>query len=65
MNIRKNTTTAKGYRLKPKTHKLIKKIQKQLNGSQEEILSEALKTYCFILKNDNSKNTNNFQEDVS
>ena len=65
MNIRKNTTTAKGYRLKPQTHMLVKKIQKQLNGSQEEILSEALKTYCFILKNDNSKNTNNFQEDVS
>ena len=46
MNIRKNITTAKGYRLKPQTHKLVKKIQKQINGSQEEVISEALKTYC-------------------
>lgn len=45
MNIRKNTTVAKGYRLKPQTHKLIKKIQKQLKGSQEEVISEALKHY--------------------
>lgn len=45
MNIRKNNTTPKGYRLRPKTHKLIKKIQKQLKGSQEEVISEALKHY--------------------
>lgn len=45
MNHKKTTTVAKGYRLKPQTHKLIKKIQKQLSGSQEEIISEALKCY--------------------
>lgn len=45
MNSKKITTIAKGYRLKPQTHKLIKKIQKKFNGSQEEIISEALKYY--------------------
>lgn len=55
MRSKKNTTVAKGYRLKPQTHKLIKKIQKKLNGSQEEIISEALKNYSVILKNGNNK----------
>lgn len=63
MNSRKNITIAKGYRLKPQTHKLIKKIQKQLNGSQEEIISEALMSYCIILKKGNNKNVNHKQEE--
>ncbi len=63
MKIKKNVTIPKGYRLKPQTHKLIKKIQKQLNGSQEKILSEALKHYSLILKNGNSKNINHKLEE--
>ena len=50
MNNKKNNTVAKGYRLKPETHKLIKKIQKKLNYSQEGVLSEALNHYTLILK---------------
>ena len=65
MNRKKNTTIAKGYRLKPETHKLIKKIQKKLNGSQEKIISEALRTYCIILKNRNNQNINHTQEEKS
>lgn len=38
-------TIAKGYRLKPETHSLVKKIQKLLKGSQESVISEALKYY--------------------
>lgn len=49
MNNRKAITVAKGYRLKPETHKLIKKIQKKLNGSQETVLSEALRNYVKII----------------
>lgn len=45
MSNKKNTTIAKGYRLKPETHKLIKKIQKKLKGSQETVISEALKNF--------------------
>jgi hypothetical protein len=62
MNIRKNITIAKGYRLKPQTHKLIKKIQKQLKGSQEEIISEALKSYSIKLRNGKNQNINHKQE---
>ena len=56
MYNKKNITIPKGYRLKPQTHKLIKKIQKQLNGSQEEIISEALKYYHMQI---NLKSNNN------
>lgn len=45
MGNKKNITIAKGYRLKPETHKLIKKIQKKLKGSQETVISEALKNF--------------------
>jgi hypothetical protein len=49
VNNKKNLTVAKGYRLKPETHRLIKKIQKKLNGSQEAVLSEALRNYVKII----------------
>lgn len=65
MNIRKSTTVSKGYRLKPETHKLIKKIQKELDGTQEEVISNAIKTFCVTLKNGNDKKLNNFQEETS
>ena len=46
MNYKKTITVAKGYRLKPETHKMIKQIQKKLKGSQDKIISDALKGFC-------------------
>ncbi|MBL8015962.1 MAG: hypothetical protein JNK43_01730 [Ignavibacteria bacterium] len=45
MREKKPHTTAKGYRLRPETHELIRSLQKQTGGSQEKIISEALKQY--------------------
>lgn len=38
-------TSSKGYRLKPETHSLIKKMQGMMNASQEQVISKALKYY--------------------
>jgi hypothetical protein len=38
---KKTSSTPKGYRLKPATHKLIIKIQRRLKWTQEEVLSKA------------------------
>lgn len=45
MTDKKPQTTAKGYRLRPETHMLIKELQKQTGKSQENVISEALKHY--------------------
>jgi len=45
MKEKRPQTTAKGYRLKPETHELIKSLQKQTGGSQEKVISEAMKYY--------------------
>jgi hypothetical protein len=34
---------SKGYRLKPSTHRLIKKLQHSLNTTQDKIISIAIK----------------------
>lgn len=34
---------AKGYRLKPATHKLIAKLQKKINGTKDDAISRACK----------------------
>jgi hypothetical protein len=41
----KDLTIARGYRLKPSTHRLIKKIQTELNLSQDKIISKAVKVF--------------------
>jgi hypothetical protein len=41
---------SKGYRLKPSTHNMIKKIQHQLNGTQDKVISSAMKLYNEHLK---------------
>lgn len=33
--------TAKGYRLKPETHDLVNTLQKQLNGTKDDVISRA------------------------
>ncbi len=41
---------SKGYRLKPSTHNLIKKIQLQFNYTQDKVISSALRIYYQQLK---------------
>jgi type IV secretory pathway VirB6-like protein len=56
MNIKKNTIP-RGYRLKASTHKLIKKIQEELNSSQDKVIARAMKLFYETIK---SANGNNF-----
>jgi len=42
--------TAKGYRLKPVTHSLIKEIQSILQTDQDTVIAEALKIFKIELK---------------
>lgn len=44
------TTVSKGYRLKPSTHRVVKKIQIQLNSTQDKVISSALRLYYSHLK---------------
>ena len=37
----KEKTIARGYRLRPKTHKLIMRLQKKLNRAADEVLWDA------------------------
>lgn len=39
----KSVKKAKGYRLKPATHKLIDKLQVMLNADQDKVISDACK----------------------
>ena len=52
--IMKNTkniqTVSKGYRLKPSTHNLIKKIQSHLSSTQDRVISSAMKLYYIQVK---------------
>lgn len=43
-------TVPKGYRLKPSTHELIKRIQLRLHSTQDNVISSALKLYRSQLK---------------
>ena len=54
----KNTTIARGYRLKASTHKLIKKVQLELGVSQEKFIFNALKTYYAKIKTGNNRISN-------
>ena len=46
MNEKKKITTIpKGYRLKPDTHRFIKAVQKELELSQEKVISAAMMLY--------------------
>lgn len=54
----KNPTISRGYRLKASTHRLIKKIQSELNVSQNKIILKGVKLYYEQIKN-SSKKTNN------
>ncbi len=45
-----NSTVSKGYRLKPSTHNMIKKIQLHLNGTQDKVIRAAIKLYSVHIK---------------
>ena len=48
-----SSKTAKGYRLKNSTHKLIEKIQQLINGSKDTVISRAVKLYYIKISNEN------------
>ncbi|NOS86097.1 MAG: hypothetical protein HOP31_13220 [Ignavibacteria bacterium] len=45
-----NLTVSKGYRLKPSTHNMIKKIQLHLNSTQDKVIRAAMKVYSVHIK---------------
>ena len=53
---KKISSVARGYRLKPETHRLIKMVKDNLKTSHDKILNDALKFYYIELKN--QKNIN-------
>jgi photosystem II stability/assembly factor-like uncharacterized protein len=57
-NSKKNSTTAKGYRLTPETHLAIKQIRAELKCSQDWLISEAIKFYRQL----NKKNINGMKK---
>lgn len=54
MRADKNTisTVSKGYRLKPSTHNMIKKVQAISNGTQDKVIRTAMKLYSTHLKSE-------------
>jgi len=36
---------AKGYRLKPETHKLVEKLQKKINGTKDDAINRACRMF--------------------
>jgi hypothetical protein len=58
MKIRKNTIP-RGYRLKASTHTLIKKVQAELNSSQDKVIARAVRLYYGTIKRANGNNFNN------
>ena len=52
---------AKGYRLKPETHKMIKQIQKYVRGSVDDSVNLACRRLLNEIKNNlTDKGSNNF-----
>lgn len=49
-----NNKISKGYRLKESTHKMIKRIQNELNSTQDKVISSALRMYFNQLKRNNN-----------
>lgn len=45
MNNKNTLKIARGYRLKPSTHKLIKSLQELTNADSDTVLSESCKLY--------------------
>ncbi|HEY3251595.1 MAG TPA: hypothetical protein VGK25_10805 [Ignavibacteria bacterium] len=54
-------SVAKGYRLKPETHRLIKRLQKEIKGTKEETLSRACNLLQDSIRELNFNKKNNKQ----
>jgi hypothetical protein len=50
----KKIKVSKGYRLKESTHRMIKRIQAELNSTQDKVISSALRAYYTQLKRNNN-----------
>lgn len=57
--MKKAKKTAKGYRLKPETHKMIREIQKYVRGSLDDSISIACINFLTEIKKSNLENWNN------
>ena len=51
---KQNPKISKGYRLKISTHNLIRKIQNEMNSTQDKVISSALRAYYAQLKRNNN-----------
>jgi len=51
---RQNPKISKGYRLKESTHKMIRRIQNEMNSTQDKVISSALRVYYNQLKRNNN-----------
>lgn len=58
---RKSNKTAKGYRLKPSTHRLINKLSEFLLADHDEVISKACRKLYKELKTNHLKNLNNME----
>ncbi len=58
MNTGKKTIP-RGYRLKESTHKLIKKVQEELNSSQDKDIARAMRLFYGTIKSENGNDFNN------
>lgn len=50
----KNLKIAKGYRLKPETHKIIRKVQNLLRGDIDNAINTVCKKFLKEIKQDNN-----------
>ena len=58
--IESTGAVAKGYRLKPETHKLIQKLQRKIKGTKDDAISRACSMfYSIILDSKRNKNNKN------
>jgi hypothetical protein len=48
-------SVSKGYRLKPSTHNMVRKLQMNLNITQDKVIRAAMKLYSEHIKNSNKK----------
>lgn len=58
MRLKKNEKVSKGYRLRPKTHKMICRIQKLLNADYDDTLTKICLVFMKSEQFQSLKNSN-------
>jgi hypothetical protein len=61
----KNQTIPRGYRLKESTHRLIKKVQMELNLSQDKVIAKAVRLYYSSTRSNEISNSNNASKSIN